>query len=121
MAMINSRDEAKAIVLNRLNPDPQMQQINDEWVIIDNDTIETKIAWFFRTDSRIHFHRQHPSHQVLGVVGFIVERKTGHLTPVPPVGSFRSQMRVYEYNQTHSFFSGALAVLYGIIDIFHQF
>ena len=123
--MLTSREQARALVLSHLNPDPMMEQLHTEWTVIDPDTIETKFGWLFHTDSRIYGETGNSHYRIVGSYGHIVERKTGHIAGVAPIVSRRYCMRVYEYTRTHSPVSGLLAVWYCVLDsilpeLFHQ-
>jgi hypothetical protein len=90
--------------------------MNDKWAIIDYDTIETKFGWLFHTDSRLYSETGNSRYRIVGSYGHIVERKTGYIAGVATIVSRRYCMRVYEYNRTHSLFSGLLSVWYCVLD-----
>src|SRR5690349_20587836 len=113
--MIKNRSHACTIAIQYLNPDPEMNSIGDEYIIVDHDTIETRFGWMFHYDSRIHYEIGNLN-EIRGSSAVIVERVTGNVYGVPPIVSRRYQMRVNEYDRTRSLWAGLLAVSYGVID-----
>jgi len=114
--MIANRSEAREIALKHLNPDTMLEEVGDEWTVIDKDTIETNFGWLFHVNSHIYAETRNSTYSIKGRTDIFLEKKSGKIAGILRMGSRRGNIRSYEYRRTHSLLSGILALYYAIID-----
>lgn len=57
----------------------QLQSANDDFVIVENDTIETDFGWVFFYNSKQYLESGNISHALAGNAPIIVDRLTGEI------------------------------------------
>ena len=107
-SLLSSIKEAKKAVLDFFNPEPEMEAIGDEYVIVDEDTRVTNYGWIFHVNSRRFVETGDDRFMLIGNDPVIVEKSDGS---VHTTGSFHShitEIKWYEAQREPSILRGLI-------------
>ena len=112
--MIDNVEQAEKLVLDYFNPDPHMIEIDDEWAIDDEKTIEKSYGWIFDIVSRRHLETSNKS-MVIGRGEVVVEKDDGSIHILPNICGPKTRIKTYEADRCSSLFRSSIALVYEIL------
>jgi hypothetical protein len=68
----------------------------DEWIILDNCTIERDWGWVFFYDSRLYWETRDDKYLIAGNAPFLVRRSDGAMLPTCTAYSIEKQIKEYQ-------------------------